>query len=371
MSGPFDEQQLAADLHRAAESYDPDGERIRMLMAERNTAPRPERRGWTVAWVAAAASVVLAVTGTEAVLSGWNRDEPSSGSAAAEGPAAPTSSTAEGVIGTATSVVRTPGPAVTPSPSGGPTGRPAVPVAPQPTGSPVPSAAAPVVTVTPRVPASTTAAGPGAASTRARPTGPGPGSATDKPVIGGRTVTVDVSAVAVGTRRTLGANGGQWTAFTPAGAGVTAVEGPASGWQIGPAQIMGSGANPGSGPFVLTWSKSAAGGAGSSSMWLTAPHDSNGAASGLRLPVRYGNGPASVTLLVGTIGGGGQLTLSGQDSSMRVDLPRCSGTAVCPAVVRIDLQPVSGGTASSSDLLVDLAATDPSGAVGFAAADLT
>jgi hypothetical protein len=188
--------------------------------------------------------------------------------------------------------------------------------------------------------------------------------------MGDRRVTVDVSAVAAGTRRTLGANGGRWTAFVPAGAGVDAVEGPTSGRQVGPAQIMGSGAKAGSGPFVLTWSKSAAGGAGSSSVWLTAPYASNGALSGLRIPVRYGNGPASVTLLVGTIGGGGQLTVSLQGRSMRVDLPRCSGSSVCPALVRIDVQPVSGGTAFSSDLMADLVATHPAGAVGFAGADL-
>jgi hypothetical protein len=368
VSGPFDEQQLAADLHRAAESYEPDTERIRMLMAERNTARRPGRGGWTVTWVAAAASVVFAVTGAEAVLSRWDRDESSSGPAAAGGTPTPASSSPEGVVGQATSVVRTPDPAQTPS------GTSAVPAAPRLTGPVIASPWVPpagdssVVTVTPRVAASTVS--PGAAPPTAGSTGQGAGSATVRRVLGDRMVSVDVSAVAVGTRRTLGADAGQWMAFAPVDAEIRAVEGPVAGWRVGPTQVMGSGSNSGPGPFVLTWSKSAAGGAGSSSVWLTAPHDSNGAASGLRIPVRYGKDPVSVTLLVGTIGGGGQLNASIQGGSIRVDLPRCSGSAVCPAVVRIDLQSANGGTASSSDLLIDLAATDPGGAVGFAAAEM-
>ena len=120
----------------------------------------------------------------------------------------------------------------------------------------------------------------------------------------------------------------------------------------------------------MSWQDGVPGGPGRSTSWLTVPHDVRGAPAGLRVPVRYPYGSVTVTMLVGTSGGGGRLVLSLPDGSLTADLPGCAAASF-PAVVRITMRPATGGALRAGDAIVDLSAARADGRVGFAGAELS
>jgi hypothetical protein len=367
VTGSFDEHRLAADLRRAAESYEPDSERIAELLRAR-TAPaqvapahrsgQEDRAGAgagpsrvrrsrhplrTTTWLAAAASVVLAVAAADLVLQREDRTAPTSGRPAT-------------AIGTTKTTA--PGPArLAPS-----TGKGTVPgmITPQPTGAPAAARTTPAGSVR------TVASGGSGAPTSGGSLG---SDGSSSKIFGDREVSVTVSAVPSGSERQLGTGGRQWVA-SPSSLAGTPPHSQSLGWPIGPAQVMGSGATLDPSPFSVSWPDGVSGGPGRSTSWLTVPHDVRGAPAGLRVPLRYPTGSVTVTLLLGTSGGGGRLVLSLSDGSLTADLPGCAA-APCPAVVRITMRPAAGGILQAGDAIVDLSAAEADGRVGFAGAEMS
>lgn len=138
------------------------------------------------------------------------------------------------------------------------------------------------------------------------------------------------------------------------------------GSELGPAQVMGQGQTVEVGPYDLSWTTGAVTTqATRSGTWLTVPGAVHGVTSGIRVPVRVHRLPATITLLTGTIGGGGHITVIAGDSRVTAELPSCT-QPICPAVVTIQLGQQSG----TSDAIIDLNATGPDSKVGLAAVEL-
>jgi hypothetical protein len=357
VTGPF-EQRLVADLRRAAESYEPDTERIRQLLIEGfleeqdggnegNTAS-PRARGFSrrMTWLAAAASVVLAVSGSEILFNSG----PTSGDTA--GPA--TTDTLSGVSWAASG-----GTAANTTP---PAGGDAMSVSPgsRASGGPTPSASAN------RTPSWGRTLGPDVTASVA------PASGIVSPirkVVDDREVTIKVVQAAAESRQDLSAVGDQWVA-APLSPGATSPQSKGPRGSVGPPQVMGNGASVQSSPFLVTWSDGVPAGLGQATTWLTVPYAVEGVRGGVRLPVRFGPEEITVTVLTGTVGGGSaRLAVSGGLDSLVVELPGC-GSTVCPFVVQVLLRPVPGSHVTAGDVLLDLTATDPSDAVGFAGASM-
>jgi hypothetical protein len=149
---------------------------------------------------------------------------------------------------------------------------------------------------------------------------------------------------------------------------------PVGASEVGPAQSLGSGQSAGAGPFALSWS--GPGGATPGQpwrRWVTSPGSFRGSPAGLRIPVRVKRVPATITLLVGTVGGGGRVQVEIGNPSrsgivLTAALPDC-GTGSCPAVVTITQNVSPAGTSSTEDS-VDLRATSAGALVGLAAVEL-
>lgn len=323
MTDRYDEPRIAGELRRAAEQFDPDPDRIRQLMqaqagAEPVPVASPDRRGvhgrWW-AWSAAAASVVVAVFGADAALQRWNE------------PTAPGHSVQAGIATSA---------ATHPTTSTGPT-----------TSTHATSSTHPTTR----------------ASTSPRSTAPPSG--------GTRAVTVTVTGARPGAAYRLGESAGEQWLLAPPAVTAASPRSPGPGWPLGPIQTMGNGSSVEPGPFTVSWRNGTAA-AGTSTTWLTAPQSVRGVPAGLRVPVRFGSRPATVTVLAGTTGGAGRLTVTlpgVRGGQLTVPLPAC-GDRVCPSVVRITLQRAAGQPAAG-DLILDLAATAPGDRLGIAAVSLT
>jgi hypothetical protein len=138
---------------------------------------------------------------------------------------------------------------------------------------------------------------------------------------------------------------------------------------LGPAQVMGQGQTIEVGPYDVSWAPGSAGTTrNQSGTWMVVPGSARKVASGLRIPVRVQRLPAKITLLTGTVGGGGHVTVSMAGSTVTAELPSCT-KPICPAIVTVTLDPerrVSGST----DVVIDLNATGPDAKVGLAAVQL-
>lgn len=140
------------------------------------------------------------------------------------------------------------------------------------------------------------------------------------------------------------------------------------GFDPGPVQVMGAGQSVEVGPYDVSW---AAGSAGTSSTrsgtWLAVPGRVRGVPSGLRIPIRVQRTPARITLLTGTINGGGHVAVNNGQSTVTAELPSCPET-VCPSVVTVTLDPVP--QQSSVTVMIELSSTGAGSKVGLAAVEL-
>jgi hypothetical protein len=140
------------------------------------------------------------------------------------------------------------------------------------------------------------------------------------------------------------------------------------GVALGPAQVMGAGPAVEVGPYDVGWAAGSAGtSATRSGTWLTVPGIVRGVPSGLRIPVRVQRTPARITLLTGTVGGGGRVAVSVGKSSVTAELPSCT-QAICPAVVTVTLDPTTQQPGIT--VMIELNGTGADGKVGLAAVEL-
>jgi hypothetical protein len=139
--------------------------------------------------------------------------------------------------------------------------------------------------------------------------------------------------------------------------------------RLGPAQVMGQGQTIEVGPYDVSWAPgSATTTRNRSGTWMVVPGSARKVVSGLRIPVRVQRIPAKITVLTGTIGGGGHVTVSLTGSTVTAELPSCT-KPICPAIVTITLDPEHRASAST-DVVIDLNATGPEAKVGLAAVQL-
>jgi hypothetical protein len=388
--------RVAATLRHAAQSYEPDGERIRRLMDTRSggslvvTEPRPARGVpgralWPVLGSAAAAAVIFAVAAAGADPGGEDPADgvrpvvasPTSGDTSDSEPA-PTSGTSPAAttspaLRSPTSTSLTGSTHATGAPSSS-TGAPA----PHGTSSPAhgtrsaavatsrPAASHPAAaTTTTRSGAETPRPGPGGATTPPPPRSPvkPPPKPPVKPAataatIGGRQLTASVQPISGGQAVSLGGSGEFWlvasaTADQPRSEANTQI--------VGPVQSLGPGMTADASPFSISWRGGSPSATGTAATWLTST-------SALRLPVRFRAEPATIVLYVGTVGGGGRLVVSVPGSgTMPVELPDCSGT--CGAIVTVSMHSVQANLPTTGDLVFDAFAAG-GGKIGIAAAAL-
>jgi hypothetical protein len=139
------------------------------------------------------------------------------------------------------------------------------------------------------------------------------------------------------------------------------------GSDLGPAQVMGQGQTVEVGPYDLAWSAGATTTqATQSGTWMTVPGTAQGVPSGIRVPVRLHRLPATITLLTGTVGGGGHVKVSAGSSQVTAELPSCT-QPICAAVVTIQLGQQQG---TVNDVMIDFSATGADSKVGLAAVEL-
>lgn len=366
--------RVAAALRHAAASYEPDGERIRRLMDARasglggSSVPRrPEARGvrgrtvlWPVLGSAAAAAVIVGVAASGATMEGRGDQ--------GQHPVGPfeTSMPMGGdPSGRATTAPPLPSATSTTLPSPGVVSR---------SGSPDPTPSTSTSAGSGSGAGSTAAPGRGgiphpgsghgtAAPTAARPPGPGgPGGTQISGTSGLHTVSASARPLPGGHEVPLGAAGTHWTvASTQTGQPHDVT----NGTQLGPVQPLASGASVRTSPFRVRWSGGSPA-TGTASTWLVTP-SGPGTGKGLRIPVRYHALPATVTLYVGTVDGGGQVQIALDGRIVPLDLPSCAGT--CAAEVTVTVTAATASAPATGDVTLDVVPT-ASSQVGIAAAVL-
>lgn len=163
-------------------------------------------------------------------------------------------------------------------------------------------------------------------------------------------------------------NGGEWV-LTSSVSEKDQRSVPAGEPAIGPAQSLGSGQAVSASPFVLSW-----GASGESQRWLTSPGEARGVPAALRVPVRVKQAAGTITLLAGTVGGGGtvKVEVPGKKDKSEVlsqRLPDCPGDIPCPAIVTIKLD-TKHAAARGNEVMIELSASRASDKVGLAAVEL-
>lgn len=383
--GPLGHERIVAELRKAAETFQPDDERIRQIINARaggdgplgTTDPSPglypigsrRRLMWPVAGSAAAAAVILAVF-ARGVLPGAAGGVGVAGTGSRDGSGSVTIGVAQtsenGSTGPATSPATSPGTQTQTPPSS---------ASPTPSGSTI----RPTYRTSPNGPASPpatsgSAAPTAGASTPSRTHAVSASPSTTKITAGGREVSITVQPVPVGlTADVAKSPSDEWIAATDsAGSGKSFFASSSS--SVGPLQFTGSGYATAPGPFTVQRRDLASGAPVTSTSWVTMPGMTDGVRSTVRLPVRFQHLPATATLYVGTAAGPGRITFTLQgtngagDTVVPVDLPTCE-VGTCPAVVTMTIG-TAAGTGSSGTVLVDLAAVNASGRIGFAGASL-
>ncbi len=188
-------------------------------------------------------------------------------------------------------------------------------------------------------------------------------------------LAVKVRRADAGDARQLGEDAAEsWVVPVPA-AQDAQVHSDDPSWLVGPVQVMGAGEATAGGPFEVTWRGGVPVREGTGTQWLTAPQSARGVPSGLRVPVRLRPGTDEVTLLTGTTSGPGVLTATlwradGSSRAVTVRWPGCEDP-ICPVVVQIGVRSrASVPEEASGDLVLDVAAQQPDGRIGLAAASV-
>jgi hypothetical protein len=358
--------RVAAQLQNAAHSYEPDGERIRMLVDARITAvggapiKAGEARGlggrtvmWPVVGSAAAAAVILAVAASGATETPGL--DPAQGTVVVDNPANAVPSSQPGQIASATSTSvsqKGSAPVAPPSVAGG-------------------SDAHGTVTTGPAGPRGGSGGGKGSAADpdgRAAPSRALAAASTTSGMVSGRSVTAAVRPVSGAQQVSLGAAPGQtWALAGPSLAASTASL--ANATSIGPIQVLANGATSEPGPFTIRWQNGTPQSSGTSSSWLVVPAVSSSPSQTLaNVPVRFKSDAFTVVLYVGTVGGGGRLQVGTGNGSLRVSLPSCGQATTCASVVTITSHG-GPGVSPTGDLPVALISEGAS-KVAIAAASL-
>lgn len=392
--GPLGHERIVAELRKAAETFQPDDERIRQLINARTGGDGPLRTAgpvpsfhrvsarrrlmWPVAGSAAAAAVILAVF-ARGVLPGTAGGVGVAGSGSRDGGGSVTIGVApaseNGSNGSSTSPATspptgsvtssTPAPTASPTPSGStvrPTHRPS------PSGSPASGA-----TTTPGTSGPTSGASTGARPTTSRAVASASPSTT-RVNAGGRELSISVRPVPVGlTADMVTPSPREWIAATDSASGKSFYTNSSSA--LGPLQLNGSGYATAPGPFTVHRPDLASGATVTSTAWLTIPGLTDGVRNSVRLPVRYHQLPATATLYVGTASGPGRITFTvtatdgTQGTPVTIDLPTCE-VGTCPAVVTMTVAAGTDTSVTSGTIHVDLAAVNASGRIGFAGGTL-